>query len=280
MKKLAILLLPLVATNLIGCNDKRVDNVSVPAQLVAAPAPSAAVYDKTMSEGETPDALHPTQKRIARTHNLSIRTKGDDLAKRFEADSNKCVSLGCDITSSSIAENYANINARIEPSKLDDFLKFLSRDGAKISAHSVSAEDKTVQYIDTESRFRSMEALKERLLKLMASTSSTDIKAILEIEKELARVQQESDSAKSSLQYLSTITNLVTLQIDYSVELENSHTEYSDLKNSFHHSWQAFIRNIARVIEFIGAVLPWIPVMAFALWIIRTLARRRRKRED
>ncbi len=242
-----------------------------------ANAKMAYAQDNVNSEA---GAEAPVQRRIAHTHSMNIKTTGDDLAKRFEQDAAECAKLGCELINSSISENYGSINARISPAKLDAFLKFLSRKGAKISEHSLNSEDKTVEYIDTDSRIRTSEALKTRLTTLLATTESKDLKAIIEIEKELARVQQEIDSAKSVLKYLSTITSMVTVNINYSAEYETGAFDYKGLKNSFRYAWQGFVQNIAYVIEFIGKSLPWIPVILLGVWILRKAIRFKRKNKD
>ena len=286
MKKHAILFFPVLLLALASCEkpgsyDSKVMAPPPPPMVAAAPAYDSLAQERTNSAGGAVEGEQAPEKRIARTHNIEIRTDGTDLTKRFEADSQKCASLGCDITNSSISENYATLNIRLEPAKLDGFLKYLSREGAKVASHSISSDDRTVEYIDTDARIKTSEALKVRLTTLLNTTESKDIKAILEIEKELARVQQEIDSAKSTLKYLTTITSFVTLNINYTAEVETGNIEYKDLKNSFRYAWQGFIRNIAHVIEFIGMSLPWIPVIVLGIWILRkTIRFKRRKKEE
>jgi hypothetical protein len=277
MKKLAILFLPALMLTLTSCEeDYRSVSAPLPAPMMAAPK----AYDSGGMRSESEGAAPEVQKRVARTHNISISTDGDDLGKRYQADVQKCEALGCELANSNISENYASLNVRINPAKLDEFITFLGRDGAKISSHSVNSEDKTIEYIDTDARIRNSEALKERLVKLLSGTESKDIKAILEIEKELARVQQEIDSAKSTLKYLSTITSMTTLYIEYQAEFESGAINYKELKNSFRYAWQGFIMNVAYVIQFIGQSLPWIPVIILGIWILkRTIRYRRRNKE-
>lgn len=233
------------------------------------------------AEPPAPPAVNQqVQKRVARTHSIDIRTDGDNLAKRHDEDEKKCEALGCDLLQSSISENYANLNARIAPEKLNEFLKYIGRGGGKIFSHSVSADDKTLEYVDTDARLKNMEALRDKLTKLLETTKETDLKALLEIQKQLSDTQAQIDSAKSTLKYLSSITDMVTLQINYSVEFEDGVIDYSVIKNSFRHAWQGFIANVANAIEFVGSSIPWIPVVVFFLWIIKKVWRRRKRNEE
>ena len=72
----------------------------------------------------------------------------------------------------------------------------------------VASEDVTEKYIDTEARLKNAVALRDRLKALL--NQAKDVKDVLEIEKELARVQGDIDSMEGRLKKLKE-------QVDYAV---------------------------------------------------------------
>ena len=226
---------------------------SMPTQV----APSSRVVDRSKLQN----------RRIAETHSLQIETMHEDLSKRYDRDFQKCIELGCEILHTNMQNRrYGNINARIEPEKLGEYLDFLATGNGELKSHSVQTQDKTLNYIDTEARIKNNEALKTRLVTLLNKADTID--NVIKIETELARVEQSLDSAKGALRHLSTITSKATVNVNYQVPYPDIQVRYHDLKHSFIKGWQQFIENISNVIIFIGAIIPWIPIFFVGIWFL------------
>lgn len=78
-------------------------------------------------------------------------------------------------------------------------------------ARSVSSQDVTEQYIDSEARLKNSTALRDRLKALL--NQARDVKDVLEIEKELARVQADIDSLEGRLKKLKGQVDLAQLDL-------------------------------------------------------------------
>lgn len=244
----------------------------------AAPAHKMARAD--VSQVKAPpsnmalDRAQFNDRRIAETHSLEVETEPDDLKLRYDRDFQKCLSLGCEIINSNVqSRQSAFINARIAPEMLAEYLDFLGSGVGELKSHGVRADDKTLQYIDTDAKIKNLEALKARLVKLLDSPKAENINQILQIERELNRVEQQLDSAKGALRHLQTITGKATVNARYSAPYRDIEIQYYDLKNSFKRAWQNFIRSIAEVIEYVGGIVPWIPVWFIGLWVFVKLVR-------
>lgn len=104
----------------------------------------------------------------------------------------------------------ANFVARIPAEKLEMAMDDLAKLG-KETQRSVRTEDVTVEYSDLEAKLKSQRLLRQRLQALLANAGQ--VKDLLEVEKELARVQQEIDSAAAAFERLRSEILLSKLSI-------------------------------------------------------------------
>lgn len=208
-------------------------------------------------------------RRIAETHNMNIELEPHELKPRYDRDFQKCLELGCEVTSSNAQSRRSGyINARIAPEQLGAYLDFLGTGPGELKEHSVKADDKTLQYIDTEAKIKNLERLRDRLITLLNSDKTQKVNEVLQIERELNRVEQQLDSAKGSLRHLETITGKATVNSRYTVPFQDFEIRYYEFKNSFKRGWQEMINSVSDVIRFVGGIIPWIPIWIIGLWII------------
>lgn len=155
----------------------------------------------------TPEAQTP---RLAYSYSYALELPGDQvaaLAARHEracvaAGPTRCQVIGSESRSYGEDERMASLEIRAEPGWLAAFRNGLAAeaeaaDGA-IADSSTSTEDLTRALIDTEAHLRAKTALRDRLQTMLA-TRQGDLQTILEVERELARVQGEIDAASSTL---------------------------------------------------------------------------------
>lgn len=236
-----------------------------------ASAPMASRSLKTSATPPSKMALDRSKfnnRRIAETHNLSVETEPDDLKSRYDRDFQKCLSLGCEISSSNAqSRRSAYINARIAPEQLGVYLDFLGSGPGELKQHSVAADDKTLQFIDTAAKIKNLERLRDRLIALLNSDKTQRVSEVLQIERELNRVEQQLDSAKGSLRHLETITGKATVNSRYSVPYQDFDVKYYEFKNSFKRAYQEMLNSVSDAIRFVGGILPWIPIWIVGLWI-------------
>ena len=104
-----------------------------------------------------------------------------------------------------------NIKARVPPQALDTALGEISELG-KVTHRSVSARDVTETMIDLDARISNLTALRDRLQGLLQRAGK--ISEVIEIEKELVRVQTQLDSLEGQRRSLAGRVDYSMLDIE------------------------------------------------------------------
>lgn len=177
--------------------------------------------DKKQSINQLP----AVDRKLIKTADLQLETKKFD--KSISSLEKSVSSFGGYIESNHIngtsivdkynennTEQYPSRNAsytlRIPTTKLDAFLNNLNNIGNVISK-TISTEDISNQYIDTEARVKSLKIQEERLLTLLKKSGS--LKDIIEIEKQLAEVRYEIESLTTTLKSYDSLVNYSTINL-------------------------------------------------------------------
>lgn len=105
------------------------------------------------------------------------------------------------------------LRLRVPSNKLQSFLGDLSGMG-KVTSKSLSSEDVTDKYIDTEARLATKKQLRDRLQQLLKK--AVDVKDIMAIEKELNRLQGDIDSMTARLKSMKGKVDYASLTVELS----------------------------------------------------------------
>jgi hypothetical protein len=243
----------------------------------ALPAPRMAAKSQDYVGTPSDMALDRSQfegRKIAENHTLQIETPRESLQARYQRDLKQCISLGCEIVNSSVnSAGYANIHARISPEALPKFLDSLAQGVGEITSHQLGTDDRTHQYMDTQAKLRNQQALRDRLRSLMADRKFAKIHDLLQVERELARVQSQIDSLTGQLRHVAQITERATVQVNYKVPPEAVKLVYHNVSDSFRHAWNGLLKNVSAVISFVAKSLPWLPVIFIGFWLFGIMFR-------
>ncbi len=151
--------------------------------------------------------------------------------------------------------------------------------GGRVSQQAVESEDLTRQLVDTEARMRAMETLRDRLQQLLATRSGT-LEQLLQVERELARVQGELDATRSALAVMRTRVQTSRLDVTYSaagrLAPDSAARPVVDALNSASY---AFMTSLGMLILVIASVLPVLLVGAPLIWLLWRWRRRVRARK-
>ncbi|MEM9703591.1 MAG: DUF4349 domain-containing protein [Planctomycetota bacterium] len=145
-----------------------------------------------------------------------------------------------------------------------------------------TAKDVTAEFVDTEARLAGRRALETRLLELLAERPG-ELKDVLDLERELARVREEIETAEGRLRYLSnqvsfsTVTLNVREERDY--EPPKAPTFGSRIATTWDNSLEALASFGRGLVLFAVAVAPFavifgLPIVLFFWWLIRRLRRK------
>jgi hypothetical protein len=270
-----------------GCSDKaepdRGPVAGVAADAAAPSAPAATrgrdeTAQKRVAAEAAPDA--PLRRLLAVRHELQLVTDADAVESAWRRANEACAAAGCEVLSSQLVRDderqpaQAALEARLPPEQLDAFLARVTALG-RIGRHTRSAEDKTDEVIDTEARIKNMSEFRDHLRRLMA-TPGARLKDLIEVERELVRVQSEIDSLASRRKALAGQTDKVHVQL--SITPRPSVLEqgmWSPVRHATVGAGHLLARSVAAVIQFVVAALPWALLLVAALWLLRGWRRRR-----
>jgi hypothetical protein len=224
------------------------------------------------------------QRRIAASHSFTLRMSGADIDAVQKQHIETCLKLACTVLSSQIMRNDVNwangsLSVRVSPDAFEPFTKALAAPPARITSHAETAEDKTVAILDVEARLNAKKALRDQLEILAKQPSKGSLADLLAVQKELANVQGEIEAATAQYAYLTTLTD--TIKIDITYVTDPARTEISAFEpiiQAIDRARFTFAHSVGAVITFVVGVVPWLPLLALAIWGIRVLWRRLRRR--
>ena len=166
---------------------------------------------------------------------------------------------------------------RVPVAAFDDVMTAVS-EIADLSSATRSADVVTTQVIDTEVRVRAQRKSLERIEALLAKAE--DLQDIVAIESQLASRQAELDSLEQQQAYLADQTSMATV----TVLLERADDAVADEVSragfliGLGDGWEALQRSTVAVLTVVGAVLPFVALLALVAVPGRLLLRRRAAR--
>ncbi|MCY7386836.1 MAG: DUF4349 domain-containing protein [Burkholderiales bacterium] len=275
-----ILLLMLMA----GCGEKYADSGTSKNKL---PAP---LETKIMAEvrPSAPSAGPPDEKKYrAIRQYLALELLGTDLQSAWRAAHDDCAMAPanqCDILISTISQgelntpSAASLQIRIAPQRHDGYRKKVLARG-ELREDRTESLDKTSEVIDTEARLKNTLALRDRL-RAMLATPGAKFKDLIDLEKELARVQSELDSLNGIRKALANETEKTFMQIDFRAKRSMTETgTFSPIGDAFAGSGRAFASSLASLIVFVVVALPWVIPIIVVFIIARSGLRAFRNRK-
>ncbi len=177
----------------------------------------------------------------------------------------------------------ANIPARVPAAELDEFVTNVSEKG-NVTSKSESVSDMTLQYMDIESRKKSLETERSRLWELMAQAESVD--AVITIQSRISEIEYELDSFNSQLRLYDNQVDYATVYLNISevktytptpAEKENL---VSRMMRGLKKTLEGLADGFADLLVGLVSMLPVIALLAVFIGIVSGIVRacvRRRK---
>ena len=107
-------------------------------------------------------------------------------------------------------------------------------------------------------------------LENLLETRNAKLPDLLSLERELARVQQQIESATTTLNVLRKRVSMSEVNINYQTKRKAvTPTSVSPIGRAFKAFTSDFSYAMANVIGFIAAVLPWLILIIPGLWLLR-----------
>lgn len=267
---------------LAGCGrmNAPAENYSDPMVMMEAPSPVAGAQRSAKASADM-SAAATAAPMIAYDYVDTIWAPSGRIKALMDAHQKACVSAGpaaCQVIASSRSGadggvTTALLSLRASPAWIAKVRGGLDADakaaGGRVTDSQVTSEDLTRSIVDGEARLRAQTALRDRLQALLAERPGK-LAELLEVERELARVQGEIDSAVSTLAVMKTRVATAALTLRYESGAVTRPTgAWAPLAQAFADLAAILARSLAALVLFIGWVAPWVLVLGLVVWALR-----------
>jgi hypothetical protein len=259
----------------------------------AAPQQSQAEYEESgmQSSGAESKTAEEYGLKIIREARLELQTENYDQDKA--ALTALVESFGGHITSSEESgsaklmeqgggDRYVSMTLRVPSDRLDAFLEEAKTVGIPMVS-SISEQDVTAQYTDTDRRLKAYQKQYDRVLAMMDKAAS--VEELIQIESELSRLELLIEENQGTLNYWDGRVNYSTVYV-YLDEVRRvtpaDPTLGQRLQNALETSWEDFKEGardlLVNVYGGIPYIVTWIVILGVAALITVLIVRRARKR--
>ncbi len=232
--------------------------------------------------GSAPAAQAEQRRYLALHHSLRIQTVAQGAEQAWRQANQACLAAGCDVLASTLEQEdtrrpaRASLEARVPPAQLEPFLKQLGGLGT-VRQHSKTAEDKTDEVLDTEARLKNMTAYRDRLRQMLL-TPNAKLQELIEVERELVKVQSDLDSLASRRKALANLTDKVLVSIGFSeLASESRLPAWYPVRSALDDAGRMLGSSVGGLITTVVAVLPWAALLGGLFAATRAVWRRRRR---
>lgn len=227
-------------------------------------------------------AVADTDRRamLATTRRVDMAVAPDGVVPLFnatqaacEADAaGACVVLGAHLSSG--PHPHADLTLRAASAGVARLLARLRVAGGLVS-ESAESEDLAAPIVDTDRQVAMAREYRDSLLALRAR-GSNDIKTLMSVNEELARVQSQLESASGERAHLQQRIDTETLTVAIATTGENERHAWQPISRSLHDFGANLGEAVAGTVTFVAWVIPWACVLLPLAWLLRWLWRRRR----
>ena len=259
---------------LAGCQEgsRQYADESVDVELMEA-APAAPA---TTAPNNAAPVVAPS---IAYAYRFGLELPAEATTRLMAKHEQACIAAGpaaCQVIGSSSSRVgrdavEASLEMRATPAYVARFRAALDGEakgaGGRVAQQAVESEDLTQQLVDTEARMRAMETLRDRLQQLLA-TRSGPLEQLLQVERELARVQGELDATRSALAVMRTRVQTSKLDVTYRAAGQLApDSALRPVTDALGQAAYLFMSTLGALIMLLAGALPLLLVFAPLAWL-------------
>ncbi|MEZ4930794.1 MAG: DUF4349 domain-containing protein [Saprospiraceae bacterium] len=175
--------------------------------------PEAPPQHQATNESEPADNPTPKEKKIIRDGEMQMEVENVKSAKSFVDSTLKKFNAYYEretYESSDYQSSY-HLKIRVPANDFDNLINAASQAGGEINLKNINARDVTEQYYDIKTRLENNESYLLQYRSLLKKANS--INDILEVQEKIRVLEEEIDSKKGRLKYLSDQVNYSTLNL-------------------------------------------------------------------
>jgi hypothetical protein len=262
---------------------------------VVADAPAPAPAQDGLASGEQARLPHQASAPgsasqtlyLAYAYQIGLEIPSARLGNVMDGHVRACQGAGprlCQLVGASVGGDpdsamQGNVQIRGEPNWLAAFMAGIraqaSAAGGRVLSQATTTEDLTRSIVDTEAHLRAETALRDRLQQLLQSRPGR-LSDLLEVERELARVQGEIDATQSNLAVMRTRVDMSELTISYqSAPRSVGSDTFEPLRQALAGFLGIIVIGFAAIITLIAGLLPFVIVIVPIVWGVLVWRRRR-----
>lgn len=264
---------------------------------MAAPPPPAPSDSPAPNQSTAPGPSEPPQPPgggtaspilfLAYSYAMGVELPSQRLSTVMDGHVQACQTAGprlCQLIGSNRSgdpESYMEgyVSLRGEPAWLRTFMGGIAEQvdeaGGRVNSQTVNSEDLTRQIVDTEARMRALTSLRDRLQQLLRSRPGR-LADLLEVERELARVQGELDATQSNLAVMRTRVAMSELSLQYrSAPRSVGSDTFEPLRRAFAGFLGIIVAGFAAIITIIAGLIPIAVVVVPIVWLALRWRRQR-----
>jgi len=213
-----------VVLALSGCDEPPRDASDTPGAMTKGAPTSmmnvAAPQRLMASEMMTRDAAPRTGPRMQIGRTYAIEVSKGPVSEAMQADRAFCLKLGCTVTAVNASKNSdhptASLSAMVALDKADEFHAFvMGAEGRDVSSFQETAQNRDERYQDLQARLERLVYMRKRLYTL-ADQKSSNIGELLQVERELMRVETDIERLTRDRKGLEKVTDNVAFNLHYS----------------------------------------------------------------
>ncbi len=171
---------------------------------------------------------------------------------------------------------------RIPVDSLDSFLREVVELGTPEN-RSTNTHDVTEEYVDLKTRIDNKKQLEKRILALLEK-STGDIKDVLTVEEQLARVREEIEKMEGRVKQLDDVTSMTTVAISAREERDYVPPQSPSFSTEISRTWggsiglmQGFGKSLFLAAVAVG---PWLPFVVVLCFVFLRILKRWQVRHD
>jgi hypothetical protein len=265
-----------------GCADREEASTEPAPAEVATAGANRMADGKAEASGEPIADVEPIQRKLIQNAELHVRVSSYAAARdQIEKDLSEMGGFIADATveHSDGTVSVANLTIRVPSEKLNDFLAGTAGHG-DVLHEKLTSEDITEGYYDAKARLANAKRLEARLLTLLDDKADS-VTALLEVERELARVRGQIEQIEGKLRLwdkqvaLSTVRLRLVTEQTYAVTTPPTIGER--LKETLGGSYAALRSFGLGLLVTLVALVPWLIPLAIVGLALRALVRRLRR---
>jgi hypothetical protein len=240
----------------------------------ASSAPAIAAKETSAAGEESRRAT------LATTRHVDMQVASDAIAPLFNTTQAACeadAASACVVLQSHLATGsypHADLTLRATPAGISRILARL-RVGGGLVSEAAESQDLAAPIVDAERQMAMAREYRDSLLALRAK-GSNDIKTMMSVNEELARVQSQLESATGERAHLQQRVATETLTIGIGTTDAHERDAWQPMSRSLHEFGANLASAAAGAITFIAWVIPWLVVLVPLGWFVRRLWRRRK----